>query len=139
MAQKRCARRASKRRKLSAATVIRCLGAGLLVLAFLFQNFVAERHFHPISAQAAAGGTQARGSTDVLRTPFVPTSDQHDDDCPLCQVLGLGATTDVPQGIVIVEPARTTARIYLPSDAKPLGTLRAGHQPRGPPVPFSVI
>jgi hypothetical protein len=69
----------------------------------------------------------------------VLTSDQHDDDCPLCQVLGLGATTDVPQGILVVEPRRTVASMPAASDVKRLGTFRSGHQARGPPVSFSII
>jgi hypothetical protein len=130
------ARRTNKRRKLSAATIVRCVAPALLAVALLVQNYVAERHFHAI---VATGAAHAQASVDVLNTPFVPTSDQHDNDCPLCQVLGLGATTDVPQGILVAEPARTAVRMPTPSDAKPLGFSRAGHQPRGPPASISII
>jgi hypothetical protein len=129
--------RKGKRRKLSAAAIIRCLGPALLAVALLVQNYVAERHFHPLTA--ATGIAHAQASVDALKTPFVPTSDQHGDDCPLCQVLGLGATTDVPQGVHIIQPLRTVTRMPASSEIKPLGIFRAGHQPRGPPVSLSII
>jgi hypothetical protein len=125
------------RRSLSA--IFRLVAPSLLALAFLLQNYVAERHFHPIVTSSA---THVRSGTsvDFVAKPFVPASDQQqDDDCPLCQVLGLGATTDVPQVAVLpFEPVEAIALVgFAQSEAAPLAHFSSSHSPRGPPSPFS--
>jgi hypothetical protein len=132
-------RRAYGWRPPSALATVRVLGTGLLVLAFLFQNYIAERHVHAIGA-AAAGAAQARTNVDAFAKPFVPTSDQHDDDCPLCQVLSLGASTDISHGIFVAEPMPTVdGLVAMAGDATPLDTSLTAHRPRGPPTSFSTI
>lgn len=118
--------------------MLRVLAPGFLALAFLLQNYVAERHFHA-PALVSDSGIHGTANGDFLAKPFVPTSDQQDDDCPLCQVLGLAASTDLPHGIVLLaphdlDPVRIAFTIH---ESRPVEFLRTGHSPRGPPSPFS--
>ena len=118
-------------------SVTHLLGSALLILALLFQNYVAERHFHPVSG-AIGISPVAQVSGDTLTKPFVPTSDQRDDDCPLCQVLGLSATLDITHAITLAVPVLSAV---LPGIAwnhapRPV-TFVSEHRPRGPPTPFS--
>jgi hypothetical protein len=130
--------RAYRERRLSPATFVRCFGSGFLALALLFQGYIAERHFHAIGAATAnAAITQA---ADFFAKPFVPISDQHGDDCPLCQVLGLGASTTVPHSPFVADPLPTIDRMApAPKAAQPFDTFLIGHKPRGPPASFSTI
>jgi hypothetical protein len=122
----------------SLLAMLRVLAPGFLALAFLLQNYVAERHFHPPSSLSNAGIHGTTGG-DFLAKPFVPTSDQQDDDCPLCQVLGLAASTDLPHGIALLaprdlDPVRIAFAIH---QTRPVEFLQSGHSPRGPPSTFS--
>jgi hypothetical protein len=130
--------RAYRERRLLPATFVRRFGSGLLALALLFQSYIAERHFHAIGvATANAAITQA---ADFLASPFVPISDQHGDDCPLCQVLGLGASTTVPYSVFVADPLPTVDRVATaPNTSQPFDTFLIGHKPRGPPASSSTI
>jgi hypothetical protein len=122
-----------RKKKPSPLTILRSIAPAFLALAFLLQNYVAERHFHTIGLVSSAP-TTAR-TADFIAKPFVPASDQQDDDCPLCQVLGLGVSTDVPAGVVFFSPAAIeNIRIaFALTEAKPQDILRSDHGPRGPP------
>jgi len=104
-----------------------------LALAFLLQNYVAERHFHTVDLVSSA--TIKAQTADFIAKPFVPSSDQQDDDCPLCQVLGLGASTDVPLGVAFLSPADIDGILiaFALTEAKPHDVLHTNHSPRGPP------
>jgi hypothetical protein len=122
------------RHKKSLSAMLRVLVPGFLALAFLLQNYVAERHFHTPSL-VSDPGIHALAGSDFLAKPFVPASDQQDDDCPLCQVLGLAASTDLPHGIVLLAPCDLDpVRIaFAIREHRTIEFLKSGHSPRGPP------
>ena len=114
------------------------VGSALLIFALLFQNYVAERHFHPIGI--STGSSQfAQISRDGLNKPFAPTSDQQDDECPLCQVLGLGASLDVTHAITLAVPVLSAVLLGIAWNhvQRPV-VLLSEHRPRGPPASFSL-
>lgn len=123
------------RRSLSATA--RLLAPGLLALAFLIQNYAAERHFHPLVLSPPVAHGTANYGAFIAKPPLPAPDQQQEDECPLCQVLGLGATMDVPHLAVLFPPVEAVDLGVLPSwETASRYFFAPNHSPRGPPSPL---
>jgi hypothetical protein len=121
-------------------SVKKLLASGLLALALLFQGYVASTHFHNNIDFLAFGSLSAAASADAINAgidhptnkPVLPVD--HEDDCPICQVLALGSVSILAPSVVIPVPTSSVVLVdILREDIGPDVAVIFTYLARGPP------
>jgi hypothetical protein len=121
-------------------SVKKLLASGALAVALLFQGYVASAHFHNNIDFLAFGSLSAAASTEAInagidhstKKPVVPID--HEDDCPICQVLALGSVSILAPSIVLPIPTSSVVLVdTLREDIGPDASVIFSYLARGPP------
>jgi hypothetical protein len=117
----------------------RFLTSGSLIWALLFQGYDASAHFHNSIDFLAFGGLSGARTVDATahvdhasKKPVPPAN--HEEDCPICQVLALGSVSVVAPSIDLSVPVRSVEQVdFVRGDIKLDSRITHSYLARGPP------
>ena len=127
--------------------IIRRLARGLLVLAFVFQGYVSQAHFHNLAASIAGqGAAQSAAEFALAGGPDISPAaqpenlpanlpDQHNDKCFVCHLVGLGSVSVLPP-ILVLHTVASALAFTDRGDRPTVPSWDSDHAPRGPPDSF---
>jgi hypothetical protein len=108
----------------------------LLIGAFLFQQIVAQAHFHDEDFTAGTGSSIASSLRAMVLSdqPVVPAGDT-DLDCPICHDLAMGSVTILVGAVFALLAFGLMPVVYMPVKRPHRARLASANlHLRGPPL-----